>query len=108
MNEIRLSETDLEQLASKALGVPRHIDLGPAPSGGRYYLNLSEGLKAALDEEDLQEAVEDAVRCFFQERRQELRSSLAAWVRAERRVTREVDRETVAAPPSAAPLLRTR
>jgi hypothetical protein len=108
MNEIRLSETDLEQLASKALGVPRNIDLGPAPSGGRYYRNLCEGLTATLDEEDLQEVVEDALQCFFQERRKRLRSSLAAWLREERRVTREVARKTGTAQRETAPLLRTR
>jgi hypothetical protein len=108
MNEIKLSETDLEKLASQALGVPRNIDLGPAPSGGRYYQNISEGLAVALDKEDLQEAVEDAVRFFFQERRKELRSSLAACVREERKATREIDREAASAQPAAAPLLRTR
>jgi hypothetical protein len=106
MNEIRLSETDLKKLASQVLSVPKHVDLGPAPNGGRYYLNLSEGLTAGLDEEDLQEAVEDALRGFCQERRKELRSSLAAWVRLERKVTREMDQET--AGPPAAPLLQTR
>jgi hypothetical protein len=92
MNEIRLSETDLEKMASQVLSVPRHVDLGPAPNGGRYYLNLSEGLDVSLDGEELQGALEDAVREFFLERRKEIRASLAGWIREARRATQEEDR----------------
>jgi hypothetical protein len=78
-------------MASQILSVPKHVDLGPAPNGGRHYLNLSEGLDVSLDSNELQGALEDAVRGFFKERRRVIRASLAEWIREARRATQEED-----------------
>jgi hypothetical protein len=78
--DIRLTLTDIEKLASLSLGVPRTIDLGPAPKGGRYYCDLLEGISQLLSDDDLRLVVEEALSAFFRERRPEFRTALAHWV----------------------------
>jgi hypothetical protein len=98
MREIQLTDYDLEKLASRGLGVPTEIDLGPSPGGGRYYLDLSTGLAAVFDEDELRETVEDAVRHFFRKRRPAIREQIATRIREQRRQEREAEFRSCSSP----------
>ena len=95
MREIRLTDYDLEKLASKGLNLPTELDVGPSSRGA--YLNLSACLLGAFDEDELSSAVEDAVTSFFRERLVVIRLALAGRL-AEAQSTEEENERTSSRP----------